>query len=71
MDIFSSVKDISQKSYNVENVKELNTTQNTSIQKPETLQNDKKDILDTQDKNKLKKRASKINRGIKYSFKSI
>ncbi len=60
MDIFSSIKDISQKTHNIDNISTHKINKNEEIQKPQNLNDKQEDILKTQDKNKLKKELQKL-----------
>jgi len=60
MDIFSSIKDISQKTHNIDNISTHKINKNEEIQKPQNLNDKQDDILKTQDKNKLKKELQKL-----------
>ena len=60
MDIFSSVRDISQKTHNIDNISTHKINKNEEIQKPQNLNDKQEDILKNQDKNKLKKELQKL-----------
>jgi flagellar protein FlaG len=60
MDVFSSVKNVTQKTQNLDNITQQNSVKQSQVEKTNKLSNEKQEILETQDKNKLKKELQKL-----------
>ncbi|AZV46191.1 flagellar biosynthesis protein FlaG [Nautilia sp. PV-1] len=60
MDVFSNIKNVAQKTQNLDNITNQNSTKHVQVEKVNKLSNEQHDIIESQDKNKLKKELQKL-----------
>ncbi|ACM93133.1 polar flagellin [Nautilia profundicola AmH] len=60
MDVFSNIKNVTQKAQNLDNITTQNSTKHAQIEKVNKLSSEQQNILDKQDTEKLKKELQKL-----------
>ncbi len=71
MDVFSGIKNVTQKTQNLDSITNQNSVKSSQVEKINKLSNEREEIVKTQDKDKLKKELQKLTQELNKALNPL
>jgi flagellar protein FlaG len=71
MDVFSNIKNVAQKTHNLDNITNQNSVKHVQVEKAGKISDEQHDMIETQDKNKLKKELQKLTQELNKALNPL